>query len=465
MTAVTTDESGITEAELEPVIGLEIHAQLLTMSKMFCGCSAHYADAEPNTHVCAVCVGMPGALPVINSKAVEFTVMTARALHCRVDPTSKFDRKNYQYPDLPKGYQISQYDLPIGQDGWLDFAAGDATRRCGIVRVHLEEDTGKTSHTTVDGRDVSLVDYNRSGLPLMEIVSRPDLRSPEEAAEYFAALRQLLMYLGVSDGNLQEGSMRADVNVSVRRAGGELGTKVEIKNLNSFRAVQRALRFEIERQSRIIEASGQVEHETRGWSEERQITVSQRSKEYAQDYRYFPEPDLPALTFSEERVETIETSMPELPAERRDRLATEYGLSRDIATVITAERLRADFFERAARSASSVSATTVAHWLTGPIMGLLNESNLRVEDSLLQPEALGQLLTMVESGSVSGTAARTSVLPEMVRTGDPPDVIVTRLGLERIGDKAAIDALVDQVLAANDGMVAQYRAGKTQVLQ
>lgn len=450
--------------EFEPVIGLEVHAQLLTASKMYCSCSAAYADSPPNRHVCAVCAGMPGALPVINARAVEFTLRVALALGCRIDPSSKFDRKNYPYPDLPKGYQISQYDMPIGQDGALEFRSGNKTRRCGIIRVHLEEDTGKTTHTSVDGREVSLVDYNRSGVPLLEIVSRPELHSAEDAREYFAALRQLLMYIHVCDGNLQEGSMRADVNVSIHRPGEPLGTKVEIKNLNSFRAVQRALEFEVYRQSELLAQGEQVVHETRGWSEERQVTLGQRSKEMAHDYRYFPEPDLPYLTFAPEQLAAVHAALPELPAARRERFQAQYGLSPATASVLTAEQPIAEYLEDTLRAGTGLAPAGVANWISGEVLRLLKDTNTPPDAIPVSADDLAALLRMVHGRDVSNTAAK-AVLEDMFGSGEPPRAVVSRLGLERIGDAGLTEELVDRALAENPSKVEQYRAGKLQVMQ
>lgn len=453
-----------TEVFSKPVIGLEVHAQLLTRSKMFCGCSAQYADSQPNTHACSVCVGMPGALPVINRRAVEYTIMTALALNCEVPELSKFDRKNYSYPDLPKGYQISQYDMPIGRHGFLEYRLAGRALRCGITRVHLEEDTGKLLHTVVDGRDVSLVDYNRSGVPLMEIVSEPDLESAEAAREYFAALRQALMYLEVNDGNLQEGSMRADLNVSLRGSDGLPGTKVEIKNLNSFRAVQRALEFEIERQREVLQSGGTLVQETRGWVEDQGVTVSQRTKEYAHDYRYFPEPDLPPLIVSRSRLEEVRAALPELPEARSARLERDYALSSYTAGVLTAEKAMADFFEAAVNAAPSVPPARLANWVTGDVSRLLNESGVPIEALRLSPASLGTLVTMVEGGAISGASGK-QVLDEIFRTGEEPDAIVRRDNLAQIVDPAALEGLVDRVLAENSKLVDTYRAGKTNVFQ
>jgi aspartyl-tRNA(Asn)/glutamyl-tRNA(Gln) amidotransferase subunit B len=458
-----TDSTAIAQ-EYEPVIGLEVHAQLLTNSKMYCTCSARYANSPPNTHVCAVCGGMPGSLPVINARAVEYTVRAALALDCRVDESSKFDRKNYPYADLPKGYQISQYDMPIGQDGVLEFRSGDETRRCGIVRVHLEEDTGKTTHTSVDGREVSLVDYNRSGVPLMEIVSRPELHSPEDAREYFATLRQILMFIGVCDGNLQEGSMRADVNVSIRRPGEPLGTKVEIKNLNSFRAVQRSLEFEIARQSELLERGESVVHETRGWSEERQITLGQRTKEQAHDYRYFPEPDLPYLRFTESQLDGVRSALPELPAAKRTRFHNQYELPWALVDVLTAEYQIAAYFEETLGADPTIGAAMAANWISGEMLRLLKETNAELDSIPVTASNLAALLGMVQRGAVSNTAAKT-VLEAMFQTGEEPSAVVAGLGLERIGDSSVTEELVDQALRENPSKVEQYLAGKVQVMQ
>lgn len=448
---------------MRPTIGIEVHAQLLTASKMFCACSAAYANAAPNTHVCAICSGMPGALPAINRRAVEYTLRTALALECRVEGTSKFDRKNYSYPDLPKGYQISQYDRPIGVDGGVEYAVGGTRRRCGIIRVHLEEDTGKTTHVRSDGRDVSLVDYNRSGVPLMEIVSAPDLRSAEEAREYFAALRQILMYLGVCDGNLQEGSMRADVNVSLRAADGTPGTKVEIKNLNSFRAVQRSVEYEVERQRQEIAAGGMVQQETRGWNEAREVTVGQRTKEYADDYRYFPEPDLPWLAFRGEEIEAARQALPELPAARTARFEREFAVPAGMAAVLTGDRTIADLFEAAVREAGSATPREVANWVVGDVLRLMNERHLAPEEMHLTPERIGRLVGLVAGGEISVTAGR-QALEAMVERDEEPEAAIDRLGVRQVGDEGELTELVRCVVAENAAIVADVRRGKVAAL-
>jgi aspartyl-tRNA(Asn)/glutamyl-tRNA(Gln) amidotransferase subunit B len=445
--------------DYEAVIGMEVHAQLLTESKMFCRCSADYAAAEPNTHVCPVCLGMPGMLPVINQKAVEYTVMTALALNCQIPEFSKFDRKNYFYPDLPKGYQISQYDLPLSRDGWLEIEADGEVRRIGIERVHLEEDTAKLVH--LGGH--SLVDFNRAGVPLMEIVSRPDIRTPEEARRYLTKLRIILRYLGVNSGNMEEGAMRCEANISLRPRGtSELGTKVEVKNLNSFHSVKLALEYEIERQARILKAGGRVEQVTMGWNEARGVTVVQRSKEYAHDYRYFPEPDLPPLVLSWEWVEGIRTSLPELPDARRDRFVEQYGLSRYDAEVLTAERPVADYFESCVRAYPDAKA--VANWITGELFRLLKATDAGIEAIKITPDALAELLTLVEKGSISINIAK-DVFAEMFETGQPAAQIVREKGLAQISDAEELAPIVEQVIAENPGPVAEYLAGKEAVLR
>jgi aspartyl-tRNA(Asn)/glutamyl-tRNA(Gln) amidotransferase subunit B len=453
-----------TEITYEPVVGLEVHAQLRTRSKMFCGCPADYSGAPPNTHCCPVCLGMPGSLPVINSRALEFGLITALALHSRIAPESKFDRKNYSYPDIPKGYQISQYDEPIGTGGWLEYESGDRTLRWDIRRVHLEEDTGKSLHTSVDGREVSLVDYNRAGVPLMEIVTEPAARTPAEARDFFEALRRVLMYLGVNDGNLQEGSMRADINVSLRLPGGEPGTKVEIKNLNSFRAVQRALEYEIERQSGLLRSGQRVEQETRGWSETVEITVGQRSKEYAHDYRYFPEPDLPPLRIADHELDRLRRSIPELPLARLERFRSQLDLTPLHAEVLSRDRNLADFFEGAVTAAAAASARSIANWMTGDVLRLLGERDETVDTGRVTPPQIAELVDLVERGEISTPAAK-QTLEHMFDSGEAAASIVDRLGLRQVTDVDAVESLVLEVIAANPTLVDTYRAGKTNVIK
>ncbi len=445
--------------DYEAIIGMEVHAQLLTESKMFCRCSADYAAAEPNTQVCPICLGMPGVLPVINQKAVEYTIMTALALNCQIPEFSKFDRKNYFYPDLPKGYQISQYDLPLSRDGWLEIEVGGEAKCIGTERVHLEEDTAKLFH--LGGH--SLVDFNRSGVPLMEIVSRPDIRSPEEARQYLTKLRTILRYLGVNSGNMEEGAMRCEANISLRPLGRkELGTKVEVKNLNSFRSVKLALEYEIERQRKILEAGGTIYQETMGWDEARGVTVVQRTKEYAHDYRYFPEPDLPPLVLRREWVEGIKARLPELPDAKRDRFMEQCGLSRYDAGVLTAEQAVAHYFESCVRAYPD--AKTVANWVTGELFRLLKAIDVGIEMVKITPDALAELLILVEKGTISISIAK-DVFAELFETGRPPDEIVRERGLAQISDVETLSRIVDDVITANPKAVAEYLAGKEPVLR
>ncbi len=446
--------------EYEAVIGMEVHAQILTASKMFCGCSAEYADAPANTHVCPVCLGMPGVLPVINRRAVEQTVCTGLALNCQISPISVFARKNYNYPDLPKGYQISQYEMPLCHDGWLDIELADGqTRRVRIRRAHLEEDTGKLIH--VDGH--SLVDLNRAGVPLLEIVTEPDLRTAEEAYAYVVRLRQILRYLGVSSGDMEKGAMRCEVNVSVRPAGTqELGTKVEIKNLNSFRSVRLSLEYEIARQIASLEKGEPVEQVTMGWDEERGRTVVQRTKESAHDYRYFPEPDLVPLEIPVDWIEEIRKLLPELPAARRDRFMAAYGLSRQDANLLTEERAVADFFEAAAQAYTG-EARAIANWITGELFRLLNAQGIDITAMPVKPASLAELQMLVDQGTINLNTAK-RVLETMFRTGQPPGAIVEAEGLAQVSDQEALAAIVARVIAEHPEEVARYRAGKTTVL-
>jgi len=456
--------------EYETIIGLEVHVQLLTRSKMFCSCSADYADAPPNTHVCPVCLGMPGVLPVINKKAIEYAVMTALALNCTIPPFTKFDRKNYPYPDLMKGYQISQYDAPIGVRGWLTIEANGQEKRIGITRVHMEEDVAKLLHrATPWGESVSLVDVNRAGVPLMEIVSEPDLRSAEEAKQYLVKLRNILRYLGVSTGNMEEGSFRCDANVSIRPAGSsESLAKVEVKNMNSFKAVYRALEYEAERQRKVAEEGGRLVQETRGWVEERGITQSQRSKEYAHDYRYFPEPDLPPLTLSPSWVEEIRSRLPELPEAKRDRFMSQYGLPLYDANLLTNSKALADYFETCVRLSqegpAGKRAKTVSNWLLGDFARLLNLNEMEISESRVAPAQLVELLELTDQGILGGPAAK-KVFEEMFNTGKPAKQIAAEEGLTQIGDGAAVAEVVRRVISNNRQAVADYKAGKEQAIK
>jgi aspartyl-tRNA(Asn)/glutamyl-tRNA(Gln) amidotransferase subunit B len=450
--------------DYEVVIGLEVHAQLLTRSKMFCACPADYLSAEPNANTCPVCIGLPGVLPTINAQAVDFTVRTALALHCDIPDFTKFDRKNYFYPDLPKGYQISQYDLPLSRDGHLEFPVDGETVRCGVTRVHLEEDTGTMHHAgdVLQSATSSLIDLNRSGVPLMEIVGEPDLRTPEAAREYLVRLRQILMYIGVNDGNLEQGSFRCDANVSLRpRGAAELGVKVEVKNMNSFRAVQRALEFEIDRQTGVLEAGGTLQQETRGWVEAQGRTISQRSKEQAHDYRYFPEPDLPPLRLDAAFVERVRGTLPELPEARAHRFQSQYGLTAYDAAVLTDTRESADAYE--ALVGAGVSAKLAANWQSGDVAALANQHRVALWDSGLGVDGLARLLRLVEGGTVNGPTAK-ELLAELYVSGGDPDALVRERGLAQVSDAAELTALVDAAIAANPAAAADFRAGKQQAL-
>jgi len=444
----------------EPVIGLEIHTQLKTQSKLFCGCSTQFG-APPNTNSCPVCLGLPGTLPVLNRSAVELAVKAALALGCTVHSTSVFARKNYFYPDLPKGYQISQYDRPLATDGALEFEARGASRRVGIIRVHLEEDAGKSLHEGLPDSDrFTSLDFNRSGVPLIEIVSHPDVRSAADAGECFSRLRAILVATGVTDGNMEEGSLRCDANVSVRRAGDPaFGVKAEIKNLNSFRHVQRALEYEIERQVAVLEAGGRVEHETRLWDPAAGRTLSMRSKEDAHDYRYFPEPDLPPLEIERAWIEETRRTLPELPDARRLRFIAQYALPEYDAALLTQSSAIAAYFE--ATAAASGSPKAASNWIMGELTRRMNEAGGRIEDVPLTPDALAGLIRLVDSGTISGPTAK-DVFENMYASGRSAASIVEAEGLARIDDEGAVEAAVRTVLSANADAVAQCRAGKKQ---
>ena len=454
--------------EYETVIGLEVHVQLDTRSKMFCGCPADYQSAEPNTRTCPVCLGLPGALPVINRRAVEYTVMTGLALQCRIPEFTKFDRKNYPYPDLMKGYQISQYDLPLALNGRLEIdgdpGLGYGRRPIGVERVHLEEDVAKMQHFPDDAEGYSLVDVNRSGVPLMEIVSKPDLRSPEEARQYLTSLHSMVQYLGVSTANMQDGNFRCDANVSIRPAGSEtFGTRTEVKNMNSFRSVFMALEYEVERQQRVVEDGGTVVQETRGWVEDRGVTVSQRSKEYAHDYRYFPEPDLPPLNIGSEWVERLQSALPELAPQRKSRFQEEYELSEYDAYQLTVSRPMADYFEatvaRVGPAGNQSVAKEIANWMTGDLSYLLNQDHRDIADCPVTPGGLSDLLGLIADGTLSTSLAKT-VLEQMYATGAAAAEIVREQGLAQISDTGAIEAAVAEAIAANPKAVADYLSGK-----
>jgi aspartyl-tRNA(Asn)/glutamyl-tRNA(Gln) amidotransferase subunit B len=454
------------DTDFEVVIGLEVHSQLLTRSKMFCSCSTDYANAAPNTHVCPVCMGMPGVLPVINRQAVAYTVMTALALNCSIPEYSKFDRKNYPYPDLMKGYQISQYDIPLSLDGYLMIEHAGQAKKVGITRVHLEEDTARLLHHN----GYSLVDINRAGTPLMEIVSEPDMRDPEEARLYMQKLREILVYLGVSSGRMEEGSLRCDANISVRPRGQqELGVKTEIKNMNSFRSVERALAYEAQRQTAVLRAGGTIHQETRGWVETKGITVSQRSKEEAHDYRYFPEPDLPPLIISRSWVEELRSRLPELPDGRRQRYVSEYGISAQNANVLTEDKALGDYFEQVVSISQTqdrnARAKAACNLVLNDVARLLRGSNLAAQDCPLSPAAAANLLDLLDNKRITGKQAK-EVLDEAFATGKMPEEIVKEKGFAPpISDTSALESIVATVIAHNPKIVADYRAGKANVVQ
>ena len=478
--------------EYEPVIGLEVHVQLLTKSKMFCSCRSDYQYAEPNSRVCPVCLGMPGVLPVINSTAVEYTIMTGLALGCAISSYTKFDRKNYPYPDLMKGYQISQYDTPIATEGYLDIDAdghagksgSERSRRLRITRVHLEEDVAKLQHVrdavhagpaparaTAPDQGAhrggySLVDVNRSGVPLMEIVSEPDMRSADEARQYLTSIHSILQYLGVSTANMQEGSFRCDANVSIRPAGSvELMSKVEVKNMNSFRAVHSALNYEVERQTRIVEDGGRVSQETRGWVEERGVTVSQRSKEYAHDYRYFPEPDLPPLVISSAWVEEIRARVPELPAQRRARFMRQYGLPFYDADLLTGSKATADYFERCLGLMDlqppilQERAKVVSNWILVELGRLLNLNAVEISEAKVVPSHMADLVKLLDAGTLSTTLAK-AVLEEAFDTGKAPGDIVKERGYVQISDSNVVASAVEEAIGSSPEAVLDYLRGK-----
>jgi aspartyl-tRNA(Asn)/glutamyl-tRNA(Gln) amidotransferase subunit B len=443
----------------EAVIGLEVHAQMLTETKIFCGCSTRFGS-EPNTQTCQVCIGMPGVLPVLNKKALEFAVRTGLATNCRISEYSRFARKNYFYPDLPKGYQISQYENPICEHGRIEILVDGKKRKIGITRIHMEEDAGKNIHE--GGGNYSFVDLNRAGVPLMEVVSEPDLRSPKEAAEYMKKLRTILRYLGVCDGNMEQGSLRCDANVSVRPEGQkEFGTRAEVKNINSFRFVEKAIEYEIKRQIRLIEEGGTVIQETRLWNAEKGITESMRSKEEAHDYRYFPEPDLVPIVADRKWVEEIRASLPELPDAKRTRFVTELGLPEYDADLLTAEKPVAEWFEKAVRAGGQPKA--VSNWMMGELLRLLNEDNRSIDECPLQPERLSEMLALVEKGTISGKIAKT-VFEEMYRTGKDAGTIVREKGLLQISDSSEIEKLVDEVISGYPNEAGRYRGGEEKLL-
>jgi len=444
----------------EAVIGLEVHAQMLTETKIFCGCSTKFGS-EPNSQTCQVCIGMPGVLPVLNKKALEFAIRTGLATGCRISEYSRFARKNYFYPDLPKGYQISQYELPICEHGHIEIVSDGAVKRIGITRIHMEEDAGKNIHEG-DGGNYSFVDLNRAGVPLMEIVSEPDMRSPREAVAYMKRLRTILRYLDVCDGNMEQGSLRCDANVSVRHAGEPgLGVKVEIKNINSFRFVENALDYEIKRQIKVLEEGGRIIQETRLWDSHRGITESMRGKEEAHDYRYFPEPDLVPITVSEKWIDEIRASLPELPDVKRYRFVSVYGLPESDADFLASEKSIAGWFEEAVRLGGQPK--TVANWIMGDLMRLLNDENRSVDDCPLKPKQLVDMLKLMQSGTISGKIAKI-VFEEMYRTGREAEVIVKEKGLVQISGAGEIEKAVDDIVAKNPKEAERFRAGEEKLI-
>ncbi|HEY3298131.1 MAG TPA: Asp-tRNA(Asn)/Glu-tRNA(Gln) amidotransferase subunit GatB [Armatimonadota bacterium] len=440
--------------EYEGVIGMEVHAELLTESKMFCDCSADFGGA-PNTRTCPVCLGLPGSLPVPNRKAVEYVMRTALALNCQISQHSVFHRKNYFYPDLPKDYQISQYDNPIGQHGWIDITVNGEVKRIRIHRVHLEEDTGKLIHT---GGDESFIDYNRSGVPLMEIVSEADIRNADEAREYLVRLRAILTFLGVNDGKMEEGSLRCEPNISIRPKGTEkFGTKTELKNLNSFKAVYRGVDYEIERQERVLRDGDRVIQQTRRWDDVRGITAKMRNKEVEQEYRYFADPDLIPMFLSDEYIDKQRAALPELPDARKQRFVLEYELPEYDSEVLTSSRAFADFFEEAATA--SGEAKSVSNWMMGDLFRLLNASDIDISESKITPSSLAAMLKLISNGIISGKMAK-SIFEEMFETGKSPDEIIKAKGMVQITDDAELYPAVDQVISENPGIVADFLGGK-----
>ncbi|HVN49578.1 MAG TPA: Asp-tRNA(Asn)/Glu-tRNA(Gln) amidotransferase subunit GatB [Bacteroidota bacterium] len=451
------------DKEYEAVIGLEVHAQLLTKSKLFCGCSAEFGSGA-NTHVCPICLGMPGVLPVMNKQVANFTIKMGLATNCSITPKSIFARKNYFYPDLPKGYQISQYEEPICQNGWLEVASDDGSiKKIGITRIHMEEDAGKSIHD----QDIdTLVDVNRCGVPLMEIVSEPDMRTPHEAYQYLYKIRQIVTYLGVCDGNMEEGSLRCDANVSVRKKGEtKLGTKTEVKNMNSFRFVEKAIEFEINRQIDLLENGEKVVQQTMLWDSGKGICLPMRSKEEAHDYRYFPDPDLVPLLISDAWVNDMRALLPEMPEARRDRYVNEYHLPDYDAEVLTTERDVADYFETVVGHLSKKNDETyklASNWTMGDVMRVMNELHILASEFPIAPERLSEMVNLIVDGTISGKIAK-DVFEEMLKTNEAPKTIVEKKGLVQVSDTGAIEKVIDEILAANAGQVEQYRSGKQQV--
>lgn len=445
--------------EYETIIGLEVHVELLTKSKVFCGCSTEFGQ-DPNTHCCPVCLGMPGVLPVANKKAVEYAIKAGLALNCEIANFSKFDRKNYFYPDLPKAYQISQYDLPLARNGYIEIEVNGTTRRIGITRVHLEEDAGKLIHE--EGKGYSLVDLNRTGVPLIEIVSEPDMRSPEEAWLYLNKLKTILQYIEVSDCKMEEGSLRCDTNISIRPRGSDkFGTKIELKNLSSFRAVRRSLEYEEKRQREVLEDGGELIQETRRWDEDKGITLSMRSKEEAHDYRYFPEPDLVPMVIDKDWIRKIRESLPELPDDRKERYIKDFGLPAYDAEVITSSKALSDFYEDCITYYHDPK--TVSNWVMVEMMGLLNEKGIEIEQVKFKPQQLAAMLSMIDKGTISGKIAK-EVFRDMFETGKDPEAIVKEKGLVQISDQSELEKIAQKVIEQNPKSVEDYKKGKQKAM-
>lgn len=444
-----------TDTQFETVVGLEVHVELHTASKIFCGCATSFG-APPNTNTCPVCLGHPGVLPVLNRQAVEYAMKAAMALNCTISTNSKFDRKNYFYPDSPDAYQTSQYDQPIGLNGWVDIEVNGETKRIGVTRVHLEEDAGKLTH--VDGGYASLVDLNRAGTPLIEIVSEPDLRSPEEARAYLEKIRAIMIYCDVSDVKMEEGSMRCDANISLRPFGQEkFGTRAELKNMNSFRGVLKGLEYEEYRQAEILRSGGVVEQETRRWDDGQGKTLSMRGKEDAHDYRYFPDPDLVSLYIDDAWQDAVKATIPELPDARKARYSSQFGLPNYDAEVITSSMKMANFFEESLNYTQDAKA--VSNWIMGDLLGYLNANNLELADVKVTGKGLGEMIGLIEKGTISNKIAKT-VFKEMIESGKEPQKIVEEQGLVQISDEGAIKAVVEQVVDNSPQSVADFKAGK-----
>jgi len=443
----------------EAIIGLEVHAQLLTKSKIFCNCSTKFG-AQPNSHVCPVCMGMPGILPVLNKKVVEFALKMALATHCRINFYSVFARKNYFYPDLPKGYQISQYEHPLAEDGWVEIEVNGQKKQIGILRIHMEEDAGKLMHDP--HKPISYVDFNRTGVPLIEIVSKPDIRTPEEGVAYLKKLRSILRYLEICDGNMEEGSFRCDANISLRLANAEkFGVRTELKNMNSFKHVQRALAYEIERQRSILEQGGNVIQETRLWDENRGITRSMRGKEEAHDYRYFPDPDLMPVVIDKKWIEEIEKTLPELPDVKKERFKQVYGLPEYDAEVLTSEKELAEYFERVVKWGSD--AKLASNWLMSEVLRKLNQQKQEITACPITPKDLAELLQLIQKGTISGKIAKV-VFEEMYSSGKPASQIVREKGLVQITDQAVLEKIAQKIIESYPKEVEQYKAGKEKLL-